>query len=90
MISELKLEYIELMPETLEEGILYISMTYGTCSHLCPCGCNYEVPIPFGNTEYSWKLITEDNGTISLTPSLQNTFECKSHYYIIKNKIVWC
>jgi hypothetical protein len=90
MISELKPKYVELMPETLTEGILYISVTYGVCSHLCPCGCNYEVPIPFGDADYQWKLITEGDSTISLTPSLLNTFECKSHYYITKNKIEWC
>jgi hypothetical protein len=93
MINELLPQYIELMPETLAEGILYISMTYGACSHLCPCGCKYEVYIPFGEAEYEWKLtteFTEDDDFITLTPSLQNTFECKSHYYITKNKIIWC
>ena len=38
-ISDLIPVYVETVPETLEEGKIYISEKYGTAVHLCACGC---------------------------------------------------
>jgi hypothetical protein len=78
-------KFIELVPDILEDGVLYISVEYCSAIHKCPCGCGNEVVTPLSPTD--WKLIF-DGKTVSLNPSIGNwNFECKSHYWIIKNKV---
>jgi hypothetical protein len=82
---KLQHKFVEFIPEVLEDGILYISLTYCTAIHKCVCGCNNEVVTPFSPTD--WKM-TFDGETISLSPSIGNwNFACKSHYFIRKSKI---
>ncbi len=79
--------FVEFMPETLEDGILYVSMEYCTAIHKCACGCGNKVVTPIAPT--SWHL-EFDGKSISLSPSIGNwSFDCKSHYWIEKNKIKW-
>jgi hypothetical protein len=81
-------KFVEFIPDHLDDGVLYISMTYGTAIHKCVCGCGNEVVTPFSPTD--WKL-TFDGRSVSLKPSIGNwNFECRSHYWIIQNKIVKC
>jgi len=78
-------EFVEHVPEKMKEGILYISLPFSTAMHLCPCGCGNEVVTKLSPER--WKL-TFDGETVSLYPSIGNwSFECKSHYWIINNKI---
>jgi len=78
--------FIENIPEYIEDGILYISIKYKTAIHLCICGCKNEVVTPISPTD--WQL-TFDGLSISLSPSIGNwSFECRSHYWITKNKII--
>lgn len=78
--------YVEFMPISLDEGKLYISLSYGTAAHLCPCGCQQKIVTPLGGN--GWVLMY--NGKISLSPSIGNYhLDCKSHYYIIDNDIKW-
>lgn len=84
-MKTLKHKFVELIPESLEEDVLYISIEYRTAVHKCVCGCGNEVVTPISPTD--WKLIF-DGKSISLTPSIGNwNFKCKSHYWIINNKI---
>ena len=84
MKIRLSQQFVENVPEQLEEGIIYISMKYCTAIHKCVCGCNNEVVTPFSPTD--WKM-TFDGETISLSPSIGNwNFDCKSHYFIRKKK----
>jgi hypothetical protein len=80
-------EFVEFIPETLMEGILYVSIEYKIVAHLCACGCKREVVTPISPTD--WEL--SFNGTsISLRPSVGNwDFPCKSHYFITRNSIQW-
>lgn len=49
------------------------------------CGCGNKVVTPLSPTE--WEL-TFDGKNVSLNPSIGNwNFECKSHYWITKNKV---
>jgi hypothetical protein len=84
--TELIPEFVELAPPVLEDGVIYISMIYGSAVHQCCCGCGEKVVTPFGPTD--WKLIFD--GAVSLDPSIGNWgFACKSHYFIRHNKVVW-
>jgi Family of unknown function (DUF6527) len=80
-------KFVEFVPEVLEKNVLYVSITYGTASHLCCCGCGREVVTPI--TPTGWKL-TFDGETVSLNPSIGNwNFPCRSHYWISNNRVEW-
>ena len=36
-------QFVEFIPKVLDEGVLYVSMTYATARHLCFCGCGMRV-----------------------------------------------
>lgn len=79
-------EFVEQFPETLQAGILYISMKYATAAHRCCCGCGEEVVTPLTPTD--WK-ITFDGETVSLSPSIGNwNFACRSHYWIRCGRVI--
>ncbi len=78
-------KFVEFVPEDIQDGVLYITITYCTAIHKCVCGCGNEVVTPLSPTD--WELIF-DGKTVSLSPSIGNwNFPCKSHYFITKNKI---
>lgn len=79
--------FVEIIPDTIEDGVLYISLKYCTAIHKCVCGCGNEVVTPISPTD--WKLIF-DGKTVSLSPSIGNwSFNCQSHYWIKRNEIVY-
>ena len=83
----MRYEFVEYIPEEINDRILYISIPYGTVVHKCACGCGEEVVTPLGPAE--WKL-TYDGKTISLHPSIGNwNFDCKSHYWISEGEVRW-
>lgn len=84
----MRIEYrfVELLPDMLEDGVLYVSINYAVAEHNCCCGCGNRVTTPLSPKDWS---VTFD-GTVSLHPSIGNwSFPCKSHYWIRKNEIVW-
>jgi hypothetical protein len=86
--SALRPEFVEFIPEKLNEGTLYLSRRYRTASHLCCCGCRLEVVTPLNPAK--WRLIEHPDGKVSLYPSIGNwSFPCKSHYFVMKNCIQW-
>lgn len=83
----MKYEFVELIPENINEGTLYISLMYSTAVHNCFCGCGSEVVTPLSPID--WKF-TYDGETISLFPSVGNwSLPCKSHYWIERGKVRW-
>jgi hypothetical protein len=79
--------FVETIPENLEFGVLYVSMTYATAIHQCACGCGREVVTPFSPTD--WKLYF-DGDNLTLEPSIGNwSFPCRSHYWIRGGKVRW-
>jgi hypothetical protein len=86
-ISQLRPEFVEFIPDRLDQGVLYISRRYSTASHLCCCGCGRAVVTPLNPAK--WHM-TERGGSVSLTPSIGNwSFACQSHYWIDRNRIHW-
>ena len=80
-------EFVEFIPDDIKEGVLYISIRYGTAMHRCPSGCGEIVVTPIKPTD--WTLIWNGQ-SVSLSPSIGNwSLPCKSHYWIRENKIVW-
>jgi uncharacterized protein DUF6527 len=80
-------EFVEFIPGQLEEGILYVSMSYGTAIHLCACGCGEKAITPLSPSD--WRLVF-DGETVTLWPSIGNwSFACRSHYVVRRNRIRW-
>lgn len=80
-------EFVEYIPDRLQDGVLYISEQYGTVVHKCCCGCGEEVVTPL--TPADWQLRRE-GAVVSLAPSIGNwNFRCKSHYWIRRNRVEW-
>jgi len=80
-------EFVEFIPDQLEEGIVYISIKYATAMHLCCCGCGREVSTQLSPTD--WRL-TFDGETISLHPSIGRwNWPCQAHYWIRRNRVEW-
>jgi hypothetical protein len=79
--------FVDVIPEVLAEGKLYLSILYATAVHLCLCGCGHETVTPLSPTD--WRL-TFDGETVSLDPSVGNwSFDCQSHYWILRNRVHW-
>jgi Family of unknown function (DUF6527) len=80
-------QFVEFVPDQLDEGKLYISLEYATVAHKCCCGCGKEVVTPLSPTD--WKLIF-DGQSVTLDPSIGNwSFPCQSHYWIRNNAVQW-
>ena len=54
--TSLAFKIVTAIPENLSEGVLYVSMEYGTVVHKCCCGCGREVVTPITPTD--WKITT--------------------------------
>ncbi|WP_343684979.1 DUF6527 family protein [Asticcacaulis sp.] len=86
-IRWLKPQFVESMPDSLEDGIFYISEKYRIALHNCACGCGREVSTPLGPTEFSVRV---DNGAVTVRPSIGNhDYPCRSHYLITDGGIDW-
>jgi hypothetical protein len=86
-VTKIRPSFVEFIPDVLEEGVLYISERYKTCSHKCCCGCGEEVVTPLSPAE--WRL-TQEGDTVSLWPSVGNwDYACRSHYFIERDRVTW-
>lgn len=80
-------EFVEHLPERLQPGVLYVSMSFAIVAHLCPCGCAAEVVTPL--TPVDWRM-TFDGESITLFPSVGSWgLACRSHYWIDRNQVRW-
>ncbi len=80
-------QFIESFPTLMEPDVLYISTTYSTSGHICPCGCGREIVMKL--SPMRWRVIYD--GEVSLQPSVAATgLPCNSHYFITRGKVDWC
>ena len=85
--SSVEFEFVDYIPEQLEEGVVYIAPDFGAVMHLCCDGCGERVSTPLHPGQWT---LTFDGETISLKPSIGNwELPCKSHYFIRHNRVVW-
>ena len=85
--TEIKHEFVDVIPEKLEEGKIYISIKYRTASHKCCCGCGTKIVTPIRPTRWTLGFNGE---AVSLAPSIGNwQIPCKSHYWIAENEVCW-
>lgn len=85
--TEVEHQFVDIVPDTLHDGVVYVCIRYTTAVHRCLCGCGEEVVTPIKPT--GWRL-TFDGVTVSLHPSIGNwDFTCRSHYWITNNRVYW-
>lgn len=83
----MKHEFVEYIPDELDDGVLYVSIPHLTAVHKCACGCGEETVTPISPTD--WKL-TFDGESVSLSPSIGNwSYKCRSHYWIKDGQVRW-
>lgn len=80
-------QFVESFPDELENGILYVSLTFNTAVHLCACGCGMQTVTKLAPKEW---CMTYNGESISLYPSIGNWgFKCRSHYWIKNGKAIF-
>jgi hypothetical protein len=80
-------QFVEFIPDQLEEGVVYVSIPFTTAVHKCCCGCGREVVTPLSPTDWELRF---DGKTISLDPSIGSwALPCQSHYWVRRDKVVW-
>lgn len=78
--------FVESFPTPMEPGVLYVSTTYSTAGHICPCGCGGEVVTKLAPARY--RILFD--GEISLAPSVAAAgLQCNSHYFITRGRVDW-
>lgn len=83
---ELDHRFVDLLPDELEPGVLYIAGPHNIVAHLCCCGCGEEVITPLGPAGWTLRY----NGRVSLSPSIGNgALACRSHYIIQASGVQW-
>lgn len=79
--------FTDRIPQTLEDGVLYISEKFSTSAHNCCCGCGHKVVLPLKAGKWS---IKKNGDRVSLSPSVGNwSLACQSHYWIVNNEVRW-
>ena len=85
--AELEHRFVDVLPPTLEDGVLYVSIAFNTVVHHCCCGCGNRVVTPLSPA--GWQL-HYDGRSVTLYPSIGNhQYGCRSHYWIRQNRVVW-
>ena len=60
---------------------------------LCPCGCGKEISIRVVRGKHDghpcWTYEIHEDGTLTLSPSILQRFDCKAHFFIRRGRVVW-
>jgi hypothetical protein len=57
----------------------------------CPCGCGDKLEmIVLEGVKPRWDVLVDGKGHVSLRPSVWRQNGCKSHFWVIGGKILWC
>lgn len=79
-------EFVDSFPTPMQTGALYISTSFSTAGHICPCGCGGEVVTKLSPARY--RIVFD--GEVSLQPSVAAVgLACNSHYFITRGKVDW-
>jgi hypothetical protein len=81
-------------PAVVENGKVYIvceGEEPDTLLLQCPCGCTETIYLNLlPDTRPYWRFRVNFLGQVTIMPSIWRTVRCKSHFYIIKGKVLMC
>lgn len=87
-VTRLQHRFVQLVPESLEIGVLYVALEHRVATHLCCCGCGEEVVTTLSPTH--WTLLFNGE-SVSLEPSVGNwALPCQSHYVVDRGDVIEC
>ena len=91
--TDYKYEHIDEIPDKLEENTIYVVSEEGIDWQIlfkCPCGCKQDIALSLLK-EYRphWSYFIKRN-RITISPSVDGLYGCKSHFLIIDGMIKWC
>ena len=80
----------ERYPNGVPMGIVYV-FNGELASFQCPCGCKEHIHLKVDPDEGHprWALNVDDNGLVSLSPSIHWVCGCRSHFFITNGRILW-
>jgi len=88
-----KYELVKELPDDIpEKKILIIADGYqpDSLAFKCPCGCNNTIFLNLLlDAKPRWKYCITKRGNISISPSIWRKTGCRSHFYILKGRIIW-
>ena len=86
--KKLKHLFVDSIPATLQDGVVYVCPKHNIVSHLCACGCGHRIDTSIDPDE--WKFSYDGKG-ICLFPSIGNwDIPCRSHYFITNDMAIPC
>jgi predicted phosphodiesterase len=88
------LKFVSELPQEAIENIVYVEgnkdkdgFYYALLK--CPCGCTEDIMLNLMNdTKPCWKIKFNDD-KFSVYPSVWRTKNCRSHFFLTNNKVVW-
>jgi len=89
-----ELEWGDELPGTLRDRIVYVVGEEGIdyyAAMRCPCGCGDILQLsllPEGRPR--WRVHEDRRGIASLSPSVNRTVGCRSHFSLRDGRIEWC
>lgn len=87
-INKYRIEFVDTIPKTINEGILYICVNCNVIVHKCACGCGEKTVTPLDKNN-GW-IMKYDGQSVTLRPSIGNfNINCKSHYFITESRVDW-
>lgn len=85
---------VEELPDKVEDRKLYAvgeSGQYWLAALRCPCGCGEVIQLPMMEGQRPrWTLIEQGKRLPSLSPSVDRTIGCRSHFWLRRGNIHWC
>jgi len=91
----LRTVYLEELPDKPDAKTVYVlgeGENRWFVSLLCPCGCGamHQMSLMPADKPH-WRLVVHENdGTISIEPSVWRHTGCHSHFFLHRSRIEWC
>ena len=86
-------ENVEEFPFIFKPNTVYIEGTKKqkwTAALICPCGCNEIIFLNLlNNVSPYWKITTHWFNNVSISPSINRKFGCRSHFILRNGCIYW-
>jgi hypothetical protein len=80
-------------PEAAESGVVYLvgESSVPWCAILrCPCGCGDVISLSLiASDRPRWRARNFWDGTVSLHPSVWRTKGCRSHFFVVRSRVIW-
>lgn len=86
-----KTQKVEDIPDAMEPSTIYVvGSPPWAVVFLCPCGCQGRVNLSLLGSHPRWTLEEHEDGTITMSPSINWTTGCKSHFWLRRSRIEAC